>query len=205
MLEYSLDWLETKVLPYFFWDATQIQGSENNYLALLYHHLLFSGLAATQVCREMYTTGIKNRPDLVIFSPEIKGKFSFYTNGDPKCDNTPLKKKFIKCLIEMKGGAHGTNQSLNKFQDLLKDIKKLEDWKQEFVNGDYIFIAFNLSGFGRAIKQEKLFDIATLCSESNVHFVYFLQGKQHFSIWNPKNEVRNVSIKSRDCATTNND
>jgi hypothetical protein len=194
-MEYSFDFLVSEVFPYFFADATKIQSSEHNYLALLYHHMLTAGLSPSQVCREMYTGGQKQRPDIVVFSPDIDGRFNLYKDGNTVEDNTPIKRKHMQCLIEMKGGAHLSKQALDRPEDLIKDIHKLSEWKRQFEVGDYIFLALNLRGFRGPIRPDQLSKLAEESMQRRINFIYFLQGQPDFLVWRPQEECRKISLK----------
>ena len=107
-MKYDFPFIVAKVLPPFFRDLSLIQSSEANFASLLYHHLVNSGVLPTQLCTEMYTANIVKegiRPDLVIFDEEISGRFNYYKDCDKDQDNTALKLKHIRCVIELKGGA----------------------------------------------------------------------------------------------------
>lgn len=193
MIEYSREEFINNVLPRFFFSAKDIQCTENNYSTLLYHHLMLSGYSHRQVCREMLTKFDSDdarhnfkRPDISIFSPEINGRFNYSDKGREL--NTPLKKKALRCLAEFKGSAwRGDSQALSDTSpkgELMKDINEnLPLWRQLLNDdADYFFFGINLEmpkGIWTAAKIE---EIAEKCFANRVHFVYYMQGCDHFHV-----------------------
>jgi hypothetical protein len=213
MMQYSREKFINSVLPRFFSQAKDIQCVENNYSTLLYHHLMLHGYSHRQVCREMLTqfdSGEPShnfkRPDLSIFSPEINGRFNFTDRGVES--NTPIKRKALRCLVEFKGSAwRGDSQALSDTSpkgELMKDItENLPLWRQLLnETADYFFFGINLVMPKGIWNDAKIERIAAECHENKVHFVYYMQGHDHFHVmeWDKKPQRTPHGMKTREVA-----
>jgi hypothetical protein len=211
MIEYSRENFIGQILPRFFFQAQDIQCGENNYSTLLYHHLILHGYSHRQVCREMLTkfdsedkTHNFRRPDMSIFSPEINGRFNFMHQGvEP---NTPLKQKALRCLIELKGSAqNGDNQALaftGPKSELMKDINENLPLWRNLLNetADYFFLGVNLIMPKGLWDDKKIEQIAEHCYCNKVHFIYYMQGHDHFHVmeWDRNPQQTNHGRKTQE-------
>lgn len=184
-----------------------IQSSEANFASLLYHHLIISGYSPAQLCTEMYTANIVKegrRPDLVIFDPEINGRFNYYKDCDKSQSNTPLKKMCLRCVIEIKGGAQQHESGLGKYfvQDILcdglrsdpkkrektqncaivVDIEKLGMWSSHFgaTGRDYVFFALDLKNPKGFWPDSVRDSYGQYCAKNGVQMIYYAQGETKF-------------------------
>ena len=163
--------LSKNILANTFGDTDRFCGAEHVIHAILYHHLINSGLSSTQVAREQPVSS--TRIDLVIFNDEIQGRF-YNTDCLPQA------------AIEIKGGAYGDRNALsdeicfgfkehwgycNDMEKLEKEAKKgIESW----------FICVDMPELGRAVDPSSISSIESQCRKRGVSFAYFCQGEDFF-------------------------
>jgi hypothetical protein len=220
-LKYDSNVLFTRVFPRFFTDVADVQSSEANYAALLYHHMISGGLSHKQICTEMYSANLikdGTRPDLVVFDEGIDGRFNYFKDCEKSQSNTPLKLDKLRCVIEIKGGAQQAASGLGKYLDydplcknllsdprkrqktqncsLPLDIEKLGVWASHFgdtLSGrDYVFLALDMKN-PKGFWQDSIRDtFGGYCAHHGVHLVYYAQGASHY--WH-----YNVSERGEQC------
>lgn len=223
-MNYNFELILLQALPKFLADLCEIQSSESNYSALLYHHLIQTGYKHTQICVEMYSSNLVRdgvRPDLVIFDEEIVGRFNYYQNCDKTKDNTNAKREHLRCLFEVKGGAQQNISGLsnyfpndplcnelrddperrNKTQNarLALDIEKLGMWAKMFgtKSRDYVFLAIDMrnpKGYWSADTREIFGQYA---AEHGVQLVYYAQDAQYFWHYDTEGNSRQIGIAHR--------
>lgn len=220
-MKYNFEQILSHVFPRYFKDVSRIQSSEANFASLLYYHLVTSGYDPSQLCTEMYTANLlKNgiRPDLVLFDDAIDGRFNYYKNCDKTLSNTPLKREYLRCVIEIKGGAQQHQSGLGKYfaADLLGDsmrsdsgrrakvqnyalaidIEKLGMWSSTFgTNGrDYVFLALDLKNPKGFWSDHVRDTFGAYCQKNKVHMIYFAQGDTHFWHYSPLGASRQLRV-----------
>lgn len=115
-----------------------MDASEDTYSAWLYHALRNAGLGPHQVSLETYFncaaingSRMQLRPDLVIFAPDLGGKFNLYKNGDRKQPNDAFKMRHLLAIIEVKGSQATGRLSDARFAAQVKnDLYKLANWRK---------------------------------------------------------------------------
>jgi hypothetical protein len=158
--------LNQKILAAIFGDASKFCGKEDVLHALIYYHIVQSGVPSTQVAREH---SIANKKiDLVVFDGSINGQF-YGTNIKPKC------------FIEVKGGAYGNRNALAdeiSFDGYCTDMDKL---KQEAKDGtEAWFICVDMPELGRALSPGLVQKVQNQCRIRNISFAYYCQGENYF-------------------------
>lgn len=158
--------ISKKILASIFGDINKFCGKEDVIHAIIYHHLLESGLSSNQVAREQPVS--KNPIDMVVFNRQIQGQFN-------KTDILP------KIAIEVKGGAYGTRNALKdtiKPDGYCEDMEKLE---KEINKGiEAWFICVDMPELGRSINDLLIKEIHSQCKKRNISFAYFCQGEEYF-------------------------
>ena len=158
--------LDKNTLASIFADTDMFCGKEDVIHAIIYHHLLESGLFPSQVAREQPVS--TNRIDVVVFNEEIQGQFK----------NTYL---LPMVAIEVKGGAYGNRNALNdeiSSDGYCKDMDKLEKEVEKGITS--WFICVDMPELGRAVTREGVNKIYSQCKKRKVSFAYFCQGEEHF-------------------------
>ncbi len=223
-MKYNFEVIVQDALPRFFKDVIDIQSSEANYAALLYHHLIQAGYSTTQLCTEMYTANLipeGTRPDLVVFDEGISGRFNYFKDCDKSQSNTPLKKENIRCVFEIKGGSQQHESGLGKyFLDdplceklrgdkkkrkktqncaLVLDIEKLNNWANHFGASEsgrnYVFLTIDMKNPKGFWPDSIRETFATYSSKKKVHLIYYAQGSNHFWHYAPGAESDKVAVK----------
>ena len=139
--------ISRNILASIFGDIDKFCGKEDVIHAIIYHHLLESGMSSNQVAREQPIS--KNRIDLVIFDQEFQGQYN-KTNILPKI------------AIEVKGGAYGNRNALKdtiKPDGYCEDMEKLEKDK----GIEAWFICVDMPELGRSIDDLLIKDIHEQC------------------------------------------
>jgi len=158
--------LSKKTLASIFSDADMFCGKEDVIHAIIYHHLLGSGMLATQVAREQPVS--TNRIDVGVLDRQIRGRFI----------NTELLPGLV---VEVKGGAYGDRNALNDeiaADGYCKDMEKLE---KEVAKGiESWFVCVDMPELGRAVTREGVNKIYGQCKKRKISFAYFCQGEEHF-------------------------
>ena len=165
-----------------------IQCTEATAQSLLYHSLLCSGFHQKRVCRELLRSADQHeRADIAIFSSDYQGKFSLFENADQSKSNELLKSNELEAILEIKGGYHTTKTALGKLSiwlDLykkgqvnpsnpLRDIDKLEDWKQSFPKVKYFgFVAIDFPETRVIDNQDPVAEIGEICRSKGTYFIY---------------------------------
>lgn len=177
--------ISINILASIFSDIDEFCGKEDVIHAIIYHHLLESGLSSTQVAREQPVS--KNRIDVVVFDQQIQGQYN-KTNILPKI------------AIEVKGGAYGNRNALKdtiKPDGYCDDMEKLE---KEIDKGiEAWFICVDMPELGRSIDDFLIKKIHHQCKKRNISFAYFCQGEAYF-FYAPHNAVHSNEqiIKNND-------
>jgi hypothetical protein len=222
-MKYSFDIIIRQALPAFFRDVVNIQSSEANYAALLYHHLIQSGYSPTQLCTEMYTANLiadGSRPDLVVFDDGMSGRFNYFKDCDKNQSNTGLKKDKIRCIFEIKGGSQQHESGLGKyFSDdplceklrndeqkrkktqncaLALDIEKLNNWATHFgaseTGRNYVFLAIDMKSPKGFWSDSIREKFASYSSRNKVHLVYYAQGEKHYWYYAPSTSGEKLAV-----------
>jgi hypothetical protein len=122
------------------------------------------------------------RPDLVIFDEEVAGNFRYYKDGDKKQDNSAIKRDCLRCIIEIKGGAHGDINGLNNDKAVERDIEKLGRFRLmlQKEDKDYLFLAFDQKAAKGNWSSEKRIRLGQICIENQIHMIYYAQGQREF-------------------------
>jgi len=158
--------LSKRTLASIFGDTNQFCGKEDVIHAIIYHHLIESGMLPTQVAREQPVS--TNRIDVVVFDRQIRGQFK----------KTELQPGLA---IEVKGGAYGDRNALNDeiaADGYCKDMDKLE---KEVAKGTASwFMCVDMPELGRAVTREGVNRIHSQCKKRKISFAYFCQGEEYF-------------------------
>ena len=158
--------LDKNTLASIFCDTDMFCGKEDVIHAIIYHHLLESGLFPSQVAREQPVS--TNRIDVVVFDEQVQGQFK----------NTYL---LPRVAIEVKGGAYGNRNALNdeiSSDGYCKDMDKLE---KEVANGIASwFICVDMPELGRAVTREGVNKIHSQCKKRKISFAYYCQGEENY-------------------------
>ena len=221
-MKYNFPKIISDIFPRYFRDLNLIQSSEANFSSLLYHHLLLAGHLPTQICTEMYTANLLKdgiRPDLVIFDEKISGRFNYYKDCDKRQSNTQMKRDYLRCVLEIKGGAQQYESGLGKYfeTDLLCDalrsnpekraktqncalaidIEKLGMWSSHFgTNGrDYVFLTIDLKNPKGYWPNHVRDTFGGYCAEHGVHMVYFAQGEDVFWHYPPSDKPVQIALQ----------
>jgi hypothetical protein len=113
--------------------------SEADIVGLLYHGMMLTGHAATQVSLETYLNlatpegGVMQlRPDMCLFDPGVQGRFNLYARGVPSQSNDAHKLAHLRLLLEAKGGRSLVKKSNNALTAIyLSDVQKLSAWRMK--------------------------------------------------------------------------
>lgn len=191
---------------------------EADVVATVYRHLMKLGYSPRQVATEAYfgfappmaqTTppvsnqklggyatyvvasggaAMRQRPDLCVFDPEIKGRFNLYPKGerppvyDPSRTYDPLKLLLWRLMAEFKGGQTLIDETDAELMRLFRtDIAKLAHWrrlaeKQEFYRRrhleavDFVFVATDLRA--RPLGRGELDELEAEAQARSVRFIY---------------------------------
>jgi len=158
--------LSKNTLASIFGDTDEFCGKEDVIHAIIYRHLLKSGLSATQVAREQPVSS--SRLDIVVFDKQIQGKFK----------NTGI---IPRLAIEVKGGAYGDRNALNDeiaSDGYCKDMEKLE--KEVKIGIESWFICVDMPELGRAINSSLIKKVHAQCKSRRISFAYYCQGDDHY-------------------------
>lgn len=111
-------------------------GSEDTYIAWLYHALRESRYSVEQLSLETYfncaagSSRMQLRPDMAIFDPEVQGQFNLYRYGDPRNPNDAHKLAHLRAIVEVKGRATTAKMSDARLAAKVEaDIGKLVGWR----------------------------------------------------------------------------
>jgi len=111
-------------------------GSEDTYIAWLYHALRQSGYGVEQLSLETYfncaagRSRMQLRPDMAIFDPKVRGRFNLYRHGDRRWPNDAHKLAHLRAIVEVKVSAATAQISDARLVALVEaDIGKLVGWR----------------------------------------------------------------------------
>ena len=170
--------------------AGSIRGSEDNNVALIYHHLRQSGFTAEQLSLETYfgfanrkSSRMQWRPDISVFDPAVRGLFNLYRQGDRRRSNDIHKLVNLRALIEVKGSTathkYSDARLHRTYQD---DLDKFVRWKtlvteakqEHDIRGveepSYVFFGFDKRS--KPLSVESRSELESFCHRHQIEFHY---------------------------------
>lgn len=168
------------ILSHIFSDASLICGREDVIHAVIYHHLVRSGIDSQRISREQRLS--KGPIDIALFKENFNGNFSTTTD-------------IPEVVIEVKGGAYGNRNALLQEIDAGGYCKDMDKLRLEAEKGvECWFLCVDMAELGRAVMSPKLQLISERCSSLGICFAYYCQGDSIFHLSTPRNNLTQVPL-----------